>query len=287
MLKKILLIILTVLVIACAFFYLGMTGLLYSRQDEMIFPSAPLLKDAKLLSIYKISFTTPDKHRLDGWLHPGENTSQKKLLNHPCHLLIYYGGQGEEVSGSFMDTASSFYFPQLYVNYRGSGTSTGRLTGSLFRKDALFLFDQITQKKQIAPNKVCLVGRSLGSHAAAFVASRRPVSRLVLISPFDRVDHIAKRLHPLFPVASLINDPLNTLDFASQNKALTLFVLTQFDDYVPHQYTENLIKHWHAPYQKVTLPNKKHSSTLFSKKDKDNLQLLINFLTKPDPKISF
>ena len=94
-----------------------------------------------------------------------------------CQLIIHYGGNAEEASEDYLETTPHLPdVPQLFVNYRGYGDSEGKPSAAALRADALLLFDEITQKLNIAPAEVCPMGYSLGSHMAAYVAANRPVA---------------------------------------------------------------------------------------------------------------
>ena len=126
-------------------------------------------------------------------------------------------------------------------------------------QDALRLFDQAVDRFAIPPEKICVFGRSLGTHMAAFVAAHRPVARVVLISPFDSVLSIAQRRYPVFPVRMLLRHPFATGDFAEKVRAPTLFILAENDWIVPRRRSDALIQMWKAPRQIVVVPNSTHN----------------------------
>jgi hypothetical protein len=92
-------------------------------------------------------------------------------------LIIYFGGNADEVSGMV-----PFYkrFPEwslLLVNYRGYGISTGKPSQAALCSDALILFDTIT--KNLFPQIVIVMGRSLGTGVAVHLAAHRSQYRVL------------------------------------------------------------------------------------------------------------
>jgi uncharacterized protein len=115
--------------------------------------------------------------------------------------LIYFGGNAEDTSLSLPDFSSAFPDHAIYLlHYRAYGGSSGSPSEAALFKDALVLFDQVRAEHR----DIVLIGRSLGSGIAVRVASVRPVSRLVLVTPYDSLQEIAATQFPYFPVRWLL-----------------------------------------------------------------------------------
>ena len=204
----------------------------------------------------------PDGATLRGWLRPADPSSADEsspVGNAGCKLVVYFGGNAEEVSGN-LDNPIPAKAAQLFVNYRGFGDSDGKPSANDFERDALALFDQASERFGVGAGEVCVFGRSLGTHMAAVVAAQRPVSRAVMISPFDSVLNIAKARYPIFPVRALLRHPFVTSQYAPRAKAPALFILAESDWVVPRKRSEALIELWQAPKQVVVIPNATHNN---------------------------
>ena len=70
--------------------------------------------------------------------------------------------------------------------------------------DALAFFDDVQARHPGQP--VSAIGRSLGSGVASHVASRRPVDRLALVTPFDSLASVAQAHYPWLPVRWLLRE---------------------------------------------------------------------------------
>ena len=236
--------------------YAAVTALLWRQQERMLFPAkAAPRHNIAALTAWAIEITAPDGTVLRGWLHPG--TTDKTAGD--CELLIYFGGNAEEVSDGVLHDGEQFNFPQLYVNYRGYGQSDGKLSQDALRQDALLIFDEITARLNIAPDKVGVLGRSLGTYPAAYLAAHRNIGKLALVTPFDSALNIARSRYPIFPVKMLLRHPLETTAVATRVRAPTLFLLAEKDRVVARSRSQNLINHWPPPHTVMVLPQTTHN----------------------------
>ncbi|MFQ5559894.1 MAG: alpha/beta hydrolase [Nitrospinota bacterium] len=223
----------------------GISLLLYMFQDNLLFfPHKGGQEDLKQFSKHEITFNN-NGVVLHGWFIKREISREKPLL-------IYYGGNAEEVSSNLWDLGKFHTGSLLFMNYRGFGKSQGKPSEKRLFEDALFIFDQIIKKEQVTPDSILVVGRSLGSGVAVYVARHREVRGVILITPFDSVLNIAKQQYPIFPVSFLLNHRFDSLSLAPTIKKPALFLMGSEDTIIPNQNSENLLKHWGgAVYFKV------------------------------------
>jgi pimeloyl-ACP methyl ester carboxylesterase len=151
--------------------------------------------------------------------------------------LIYFGGNAEDVSASLASFAGAFPDRAIYMlHYRGYGGSTGKPSEAALHSDALALFDQVRRDHP----DIALVGRSLGSGVAARLASERPASRLVLVTPYDSIEEIAARQFPFFPIRWLLTDKFESWRYAPAIRVPTLLLQAEHDEVIPGVSTERL-----------------------------------------------
>lgn len=152
--------------------------------------------------------------------------------------LIYFGGNAEDVLASLPLLERAFPGRALYLlHYRGYAGSTGSPTERDLVADALSLYDRVA----VNHPDIALVGRSLGSGVAVQVASRRPVERLVLVTPFDSIAGIAARQFRAFPVRLLLKDRYESGTYAPRVKAPTLILAAAQDEVIPAWSTRQLL----------------------------------------------
>lgn len=152
--------------------------------------------------------------------------------------LLYFGGNAEDVSRNLPGFSVAFPGSAIYLpHYRGYGGSSGSPSEEALFADGLTLFDEVHSRH---PN-IDVIGRSLGSGIAVYVASRRPVARLVLVTPFDSLQDLAAIQYPYIPVRWLLLDKFESWRYAPQVRAPTLILAAEHDEIVPRASTDLLL----------------------------------------------
>jgi len=186
---------------------------------------------------------------LRGWLvNPG--FLQQKLL-------IYYGGNAEDVFQN-IEEYQSIQAATLFVAYRGYGPSSGKPGEMAFYADALAVFDDIFARH--APQKIYLLGRSLGSGVACHVAAKRSVAGAILITPYDSIENVAKSHYPWLPVSRLLKHRFSSLDSLPAIRCPLLVLYAGKDRVVPPPRSENLIRHIQGEKEVLFLPDADHGT---------------------------
>lgn len=152
--------------------------------------------------------------------------------------IIYFGGNGEAVVGNAYFFKKALADNTVYlVNYRGYGGSTGRPTEENLYLDAQYIYDQVRQEH----DSVSVIGRSLGSGVATYLASTRDVNKLILITPYDSIQAIAQKQYPVFPIALLLRDKFDSLSRVNNINSDTLAILAEHDVVIPFENSQRLI----------------------------------------------
>jgi hypothetical protein len=233
---------------------LGVPGALYLAQDGLLFfpqpgPAAPLAA-RRGDAAEDLVFTAADGVRVRGWLV----ASDRK----PAPLLIYYGGNAEEVSWQATEPWPEDWSLAL-VNYRGYGRSEGKPSEQALFRDAELAFDALAARPDVDRARIVLVGRSLGSGVATHVASRREVAGLVLISPFDSMVALGERHYPFLPVRLLLKHPFDSLALAPTLKAPLLAIVGERDGIIPPEHSRRLYDAWGGRKHWVLVPRAGHN----------------------------
>ena len=182
---------------------------------------------------------------LRGWvMNPGQ-----------ARALIYFGGNGDAVQTMRGDYARMAPDRTVYLPaYRGYGPSEGSPSEQALFGDALALYDQVRGRH----STVAVVGRSLGSGIAAYVASQRPLDKLVLVTPFDSIAGIAQRRFWLFPVQWMIRDRYDSFRYAPAVHCPVLVLVAADDRVVPAASTARLVALLQPPPRVITIPGAGH-----------------------------
>ena len=151
--------------------------------------------------------------------------------------VIYFGGNAEDVYANAMEFAETLPQQTVYlVNYRGYGGSSGSPTEAGLFADALSIFDALRERH----TEIAVIGRSLGSGVATYLASRRDVDRLVLVTPHDSALAVAQAMYPVYPVSLLLKDRYESIAYAPDIRAPTLLLIAEHDRIIPRRHSTRL-----------------------------------------------
>jgi pimeloyl-ACP methyl ester carboxylesterase len=207
---------LAVYALACLSLFLGQRSFIYYPPPVAAFPAPVTTSLAVPGAVLKIS--------------------ERPLAG--ARAIIYLGGNAEDVSASLSTLARAFPGHALYLmHYRGYAGSTGEPSEQALVDDAVSLFDRVAA----AHPDVEVVGRSLGSGVALQLASRRPVNKLVLVTPFDSIADLAAEQFPVFPVRWLLRDKYESWRYAQEIRTPTLVLAAERDEVIPAWSTQRLM----------------------------------------------
>jgi len=180
----------------------------------------------------------PHAYPVEPFLSGGETIQVVVLNPGKADAVIYFGGNAEWVVGNAPGFLHSFPEHSVYlVNYRGYGGSTGEPSERALYADAQHIHDALHDRHR----SIALIGRSLGSGVATYLASVRSVSKLVLVTPFDSILRIAQDQYPIYPVSILLRDTYDSYSRVDSISAPTLVVLAEHDRVIPAKYAQRLI----------------------------------------------
>lgn len=211
-------------VAAVALAYAVLCAALYVGQRHLIYFPRPEVVHARAEAVW---FSTGEE-RLKLWRLPGTGSN----------AVLYFGGNAEDVASNIPDYRQWFPEHTVYlVNYRGFGGSSGRPSEAGLFADALALYDELAGRH----DNIAVIGRSLGSGVAVYLAAEREVNRLVLVTPFDSVASVARRVMPIFPTRWLLRDQFDSVRRAPDISAPVLVLVAEEDGVIPRPHSDTLI----------------------------------------------
>jgi pimeloyl-ACP methyl ester carboxylesterase len=216
--------------------YLGFGLFLYFAQRSFLyFPTAE--RDA---SDVTTEYLKSDGETIELWvLTPGADKA-----------VVYFGGNAEDVYFNADDFRRTLPNHSVYlVNYRGYGGSSGSPTEANLFADALHIFDELRDRH----DEIAVIGRSLGSGVATYLASERDVDRLVLATPLDSALALAKSMYPVYPVSLLLKDRYESIRYAPRINAPTLIVVAEHDRVIPRKHSDRLVEAFAAGVAEVVV----------------------------------
>lgn len=238
--------------------YLMFCLLLYFMQRNFMYFPTPA---NSMVTAKKVGFSN-EGLTLNGWI---VNPNQPKAL-------LYYGGNAEavELNIPFFEKVLPDFSVYL-IPYRGYGESEGSPTEQGLYSDALAIYDQLASKHA----SISLMGRSLGSAVASHLAARRDIAKLILVTPFDSIEHIAQSVYWMFPAKLMVKDKYNAIANVEQINTPPLIIIGENDQVIPRQHSEQLAAAF-ADKQTVIISGAGHNDISFFAEFADAISAYLN-----------
>ncbi len=235
--------------------YASVAAALYFAQTSIFFP-ARLVPPAGPLppGAERVELTAADGVRLEGVLIPPVRPAA--IPNRVA--ILGFAGNASNAAG-IAEFLGSIYpeHPVIAFHYRGYRPSGGAPSAAALLEDAPLAYD--LARERLKPDKLVVVGISIGSGVAAGLSRRRPVDGLVLVTPFDSLEEVARQRFPWLPVSWLIRHKLPSADTLRGSPVPAAIVAAQHDGVVPPARTAALAAATGNLVSDVTIPGTRHN----------------------------
>ncbi len=238
---------------------LGVPAAAWLAQDRLVFFPQPLTSTAHLpVAAKPLEVVANDGTRLRGWIRPSNSA--------PAPVVLYFGGNAEEVSWTVADKRWPEGWAVVAINYRGYGASEGRPGEAALVSDAVAIYDAIAGRGDVDPGRIVAFGRSLGSGIAVKLATMRPVTGVVLVSPYDSLVAVGRMHYPWLPVARLLRHRFDVAADAATLRAPLLAIVGERDTIIPPARSRALYDAWAGPKRWDVMPAADHDSVADSER---------------------
>lgn len=264
-------------VIGLLIIYLLIVFLVYLFQDNFLFFPKKTPNTASALSndsmIEAVTIKTGDSEYLYGWLCKKTNYQKQKII-------IYFGGNGDEVSDLVLQAKQNLDWAILLVNYPGYGNSDGKPSEKSFFDSALKIYDNLISRRDIDTNNIVIMGRSIGTGVATFLAYKRKNIGVILISPFASMAKVVNdKLGCLLPINLILKNQFDSKTYASKINSPLLCIYGTKDNIIPMRHSKSLMKYWGGRVESRELIGFNHNNLIGSKEVWDCIN---EFLLKLD-----
>lgn len=242
------------LLISCIFMIV-----LYSNQEKMIFFPQTISQSAlgeikkRFNNVEDITIKSNDGTQICGWLAKAHRAGKPPLL-------MYFGGNAEEVSYLLAELDNFEGYSLALMNYRGYGLSRGKPGEKALFGDAIAAYDYFSQRDDVDNENMVVMGRSLGSGVAVYLAQNRPVKGVILVTPYDSITSVAHEQFPYLPVSLLLKHHFDSVSRAPFIKAPLLALVAGQDDIIRPHHAKRLVERWGGPYTLKLLDNAGHNT---------------------------
>ena len=231
-------------VLALVFLYVLTCGFLYIQQTRFLYYPTPAV----------------ERSDADAILFENDGVALKlwKAGNGTRSAIIYFGGNAENVARNIPPLTQTLPDHDIYLlNYRSYGGNDGKPSEQALFDDALAVYDMIDDDY----DAISIIGRSLGSGVAVYLAGKRPTEKLVLITPYDSIERVAQAKFPLIPVSLLLRDKYDSAGRAELVSSPTLIVTAENDGVIPKRHSDRLAHHLtNAEIKQEIMPGQTHLS---------------------------
>lgn len=247
--------------------YLGFNIYLYIKQDKLIFKNHKAVKKELIdkQNVKEITYKINEEVVLKG--------KYKKANIKEAPLVIYFGGSSSDITSIFNQITNIKNYNILSFNYRGYVDSTGYPSEKNLYSDALSIYDKYAKNKD-----VIIIGKSLGTGIATFLANKRKVKGLILITPYDSINSIAKKKYPILPISLLLKHKFESIKYV-QTINIPIALMEVKNDTVIKKYhfdkfkekTSNIFSH-------LVFENISHAGVIYHNNFGKELKIMLDYI---------
>lgn len=221
--------------------YAGMCGWVYYRQQAMLFPAhrAPQIEE---------SWQPSEGRQVRQAMLQGSCGDLHAVLwdvaNSKGVVMIFHGNaENLKTVERQVSEFHSLGYAVMAWDYPGYGRSANCWFDERdLLRDADTAFRWAHEQAGNLP--IVLYGRSLGSGLALYIASRQPVQKVLLVSPYDSLANVGKdHMPPYIPVDWLILYPLNAYEWIAKVNAPVHAIHGLKDTLIAPERARRLMQH--------------------------------------------
>lgn len=241
---------------AVAMYMLAAAFMYVSQRNYQYFPSHQGLAASAvgLTGVQDLKLAGSDGETLQAWYAPagaGKPT------------ILFLQGNGGEIAdrGERFAAYQAQDFGVFFLSYRGYGASSGSPSEGGLVRDALTAYDWLVAQG-VKPERMMLVGESLGGGVAVQLAAQKPVAALALEATFASAVNVASVIYWWLPVRLLMKDKFESISVIAKIRAPLLITHGAADEIIPLIEGQKLFAHANQPKQMIVVPDGTHGSIL-------------------------
>jgi pimeloyl-ACP methyl ester carboxylesterase len=165
---------------------------------------------------------TADAGRVEVWRLPAAAPEGERK-----RVALFAHGNGGVVDNffSYQRWFSSLGITSYSLEYRGYGTSSGWPSDAGIRSDFARLWEYVAERDRALPADVVVMGVSLGTGPAAYLASRIQPRALILVAPYTSIPDVVRDRGWLGLLAPLVWTRFPIRDYLAQIRNTCIIAL--------------------------------------------------------------
>ncbi len=196
---------------------------------------------------------TADRVSIAGWFIPHERARG---------TAIFFHGNAGNISHRLVTIHAlhELGLNTLIVDYRGYGESEGAPSEKGLYADAEAAWQYVVDEKGESPDRIVLVGRSLGGAVAIELASRHTPGVLIVESTFTSLVDVAKEHFPFLPTSLLLRHRFPSINRIGKIDCPKLILHGRDDTLIPIEIGRTLFEAASEPKAFIETPGEHNNS---------------------------
>lgn len=174
-------------------------------------------------------------------------------------VVLFHGNAGHAGHRAwYADELSRLGLRVILAEYPGYGPRDGKPSEATLVADAI---ETLARVRRDHPGPIILAGESIGAGVAAAAWTEAPdgITALLLLTPWDKLESVAKHHYPWAPVSLLLRDRYdNTMNLAAFNGRIAV-AIAEHDSIVPPQFGRALFNALPEPKRLWVVPSSDHN----------------------------
>lgn len=234
--------------------------MLAALQRQMIY--FPQTENAQsLVRIAKAMGLQPwneDDDQLIGWRKQASQSTLRRIV-------VFHGNAGYALHRDYYVTGFQSLNAgwKVYLfEYPGYGSRIGKPSEDGIKQAASRAIDLLLRDDD---SPIYLIGESLGSGVASYLASRYPedIAGMLLVTPFTSLVDVAAGHYPLIPVRTLLREKYDSLEALTHYDGPIAFLIAGNDEVVPAELGRHLHDNYDGLKWLEEFPGEGHNSIPF------------------------
>ena len=197
--------------------------------------------------------------------------------------IIYFGGNMQSSDNFFFHLHESNNWGMfanynfLMIDYPGYGYSSGTTNYNNIIKAADSIYQFVKESSYYGNQKIIIMGFSLGTGVATYVASSHDIDGLILIAPYNNGQALYNSVCNIFygPLKLLVRNPFPSDQFAKKVETNVLIIASEDDEVIPFRLSQKLSNCFnHANF--ITMTKLHHNDLIYNTDVEDEIKQFLN-----------
>lgn len=256
------------LLVISAVIYLSLIALMYFTQRQMMyFPMGINAVPDDVVEFHADKIGGRD-YAPTGWFIAPESKDSP--------VIIHFHGNGGNLASRYLEFKSlaGYGYGLLFAEYTGYNGNAGKPTKTDLLLDAEGYYQALIAQGYKADN-IAVIGESIGSGPASYIAGKYNISALILQVPYDSLLAVVKDKYPfIIGLEYLFKDNFDNIASLQNYKGRSLIMLAEYDEVVPFARGLNLYESLDDPKMLHVFKGSGHVNFY----DSNHLDVILDFL---------